>query len=86
MQMRFKELFTHSTTHSISLLFKHSATHSLWLTCVSLSERLYVMLWVKITENAVCASVSKPTGWHTYNGAGKNEPSKFTKVVSKSCL
>ena len=26
------------------------------------------------------------TGWHTYNGASKNEPSKFMKGVNKSCL
>ena len=62
MQMKFKELFTHSTTHSISLLFKHSATHSLWLICVSLSKRLCVMLCVKLSENAGCGTVCESIG------------------------
>ena len=26
------------------------------------------------------------TGWHTHNGAGKDEPSKFIKGVNKSSL
>ena len=58
--MRFKELFTHSTTHSISLLFTHSATHNLWLICVSLSEELCVMMRVKLSKNAVCGTVCEP--------------------------
>ena len=31
-------------------------------------------------------SQTRFTGWHTYNGAGKNTTSKFMKGVNKSSL